>query len=234
MVSHDLKEPLRKIQLLNDTIRERFLKDNDYATPYLERSIRSAARMSNLIDDLLIYARESTTEAFHLTDLNTLLDELLLDFEDVIQQKKAQVTVEPLPKVETIPTRMRQVFQNLISNALKFARDGVAPVITIRGERIAAREIDAQADPLGPFCRIVVQDNGIGFDEKFLDRIFVIFQRLHNRNTYEGTGIGLAIAKKNMEKHHGLIWARSQVGEGTRFILILPVQQAESRPDVVR
>ncbi|GAB3543132.1 hybrid sensor histidine kinase/response regulator [Spirosoma fluminis] len=227
VVSHDLKEPLRKIQLLNDTIKEKFLKDNPEAVSYLDRSIRSSARMSALINDLLAYSQLSAPEPFKPTDLNALLDELLLDFDDVIARTGAVVTIHPLPILDTIPSRIRQVFQNLISNALKFAKPGVPPVITVQADRIATNDIDGLPEPAGPYCRITVRDNGIGFDEKFLSRIFVIFQRLHNRTSYEGTGIGLAIAKKNMDKHNGLISARSHPGEGSRFILVLPMVQAD-------
>ena len=226
VVSHDLKEPLRKIQLLNDTIKEKYLNDNPEAVSYLDRSIRSSARMSTMINDLLAYSRLSMTESFHLTDLNVLLDELLLDFDDTISKKGATVTISKLPGLEIMPGRIRQVFQNLISNALKFAKDDVPPVITIGAELIDSKDIDGLPSADGLFSRIVIQDNGIGFDEKFLDRIFVIFQRLHNRNTYEGTGIGLAIAKKNIEKHNGLITAQSRIDEGARFIIVLPVKQA--------
>jgi len=232
VVSHDLKEPLRKVQLLNDTIKERFMKDNPDAMAYLDRSIRSSARMSLLINDLLAYSQISAPEAFKTTDLNTLLDDLLLDFDDLISRKQAVVQVDPLPVLDIIPTRMRQVFQNLISNALKFAQDNVSPVIHIWGELIATKAIDGEPSEIGPFCRIVVQDNGIGFDEKFLSRIFVIFQRLHNRTAYEGTGIGLAIAKKNIDKHYGLISARSQPGQGASFILVLPVTQTFGADDI--
>ncbi|AKD56523.1 sensor histidine kinase [Spirosoma radiotolerans] len=225
VVSHDLKEPLRKIQLLNDTIKEKFLKENPDAVSYLDRSIRSSARMSTLINDLLAYSQLSVPEAFQPTDLNALLDELLLDFDDALQRKQAVIDVGQLPVIDTIPTRMRQVFQNLISNALKFSKESVPPVITIRAEQIDTKAIDGQPRPTGAFCRIIVQDNGIGFDEKFLGRIFVIFQRLHTQTNYEGTGIGLAIAKKNVDKHHGLISAQSRINEGARFILILPIRQ---------
>ncbi|UFH52753.1 response regulator [Spirosoma sp. KNUC1025] len=225
VVSHDLKEPLRKIQLLNDTIKEKYLKDNTEAVSYLDRSIRSSARMSALINDLLMYSRLSSSESFQSTDLNSLLDELLLDFDDTISQKGATVMIDKLPVIETIPGRIRQVFQNLISNALKFAKDGIPPVIHIHADLIATKAVDGLPTVNGPFCRIVIEDNGIGFDEKFLDRIFVIFQRLHNRSSYEGTGIGLAIARKNIEKHNGLITAQSRINEGSRFIIILPVRQ---------
>lgn len=225
VVSHDLKEPIRKVQLLNDTIKERFLRDNPDAVAYLDRSIRASARMSELIKDLLDYAQLSAPEPFESTDLNALLSELLLDYDETIARTGAIVTVNELPTLDAIPTRLRQVFQNLIGNALKFVRQNVRPAITIQAERIATKAFDAEPDPSGPFYRFVVEDNGIGFDEKFLGRIFVIFQRLHNQSTYEGTGIGLAIAKKNIDKHHGLITARSHPGNGASFIVILPIKQ---------
>lgn len=225
VVSHDLKEPIRKIQLLNDTIKERFVADNPDAVAYLDRSIRASVRMSGLLKDLLAYAQLSAPEPFEPTDLNALLADLLLDYDETIARTGAVVTVGNLPTLDAIPTRLRQVFQNLIGNALKFTRPAVAPVITVVAERIASKHIDAEADPDGPFCRLVVQDNGIGFDEKFLSRIFVIFQRLHNQTSYEGTGIGLAIAKKNIDKHHGLITARSHPGHGASFIVVVPMTQ---------
>lgn len=225
VVSHDLKEPLRKIQLLNDTIKEKYLRENAEAVAYIDRSIRSSARLSGLINDLLAYAQISMTESFQETNLNDLLADVLLDYEDSISRKGVSVTSAQLPTLDVIPVRIRQVFQNLIGNALKFARPGVAPTIRIDAERIATKDANSLPDPNGPFCRILVADNGIGFNEKFLDRIFVIFQRLHSRADYEGTGIGLAIAKKNVDKHHGLLTARSREGEGTTFVLVLPMKQ---------
>ncbi|GAB4036354.1 hybrid sensor histidine kinase/response regulator [Spirosoma gilvum] len=225
VVSHDLKEPLRKIQLLNDTIRERYLKDNPEAVLYLDRSIRSSARMAELIKDLLTYSQLSEPEPFQATDLNVLVQELLLDFDDQISKKGAILTIDSLPVLDAIPMRLRQVFQNLLSNALKFTKPDEPPVIHIQAERVATKAIDAAPSSEGDYYRITFTDNGIGFDEKFLNRIFIIFQRLHNRTSYEGTGIGLAIAKKNIDKHHGLISAHSRIDEGASFILILPIKQ---------
>ncbi len=230
VISHDLKEPLRKIQLLNDTIKVRFLGDNTEAISLLDRSIRSSARMSGLISDLLAYSQLAVPEAFQPTNLASLVTELLLDFDDVLARKGAVVEVSDLPVIDTIPARIRQVFQNLISNALKFAKTDVPPVITIRAERIDRKAIDGLPSPTGAFYRIVVQDNGIGFDEKFQERIFVIFQRLHSRTSYEGTGVGLAIAKKNIDMHRGLIVARSRPGEGACFTIVLPLSQASQLP----
>ncbi len=225
VVSHDLKEPLRKIQLLNGLIKEKYLKNQDEAVSLLDRSIRSSARMSSLIDAVLAYSRLSAPEAFQPTDLNALLDELLLDFDDAVSRNGAVITVAKFPLIDAIPARIRQVFQNLIGNALKFAKADVLPVIEISAELIETKAIDGKPTSDGTFCRIVVRDNGIGFDEKFAGRIFGMFQRLHDQSSYEGTGIGLAIAKKNIDTHQGLIAARSQVDEGAIFTVVLPVKQ---------
>lgn len=225
VVSHDLKEPLRKIQILNDLIKENYLAGNAEAIGYLDRSINSSARMTGLINDLLAYAQLSAPALFQPTDLTAIVKEILSDFEELIRKKNAVISVGSLPVIDTIPGRMRQVFQNLISNALKFSRKDVSPVINITAERIARKSVDSEPSAEGGFYRVVVSDNGIGFDEKFMDRIFVIFQRLTDRTSYEGTGIGLAIAKKNMDKHNGIISAKSRVNEGSHFILILPIHQ---------
>ncbi|WP_428657314.1 hybrid sensor histidine kinase/response regulator [Runella sp.] len=227
VVSHDLKEPLRKIQILNDMIKEKYLKENTTAVTLVDRSINSSARMSKLINDLLEYSQLSVSANFQPTDLNVLFNELLIDFDEVIRAKNAQILVGKLPVLEIIPSRIRQVFQNLISNALKFSKSDVQPVIKLSAEFIKTKEIDGEPSPDGKYCRIELTDNGIGFDEKFLDRIFVIFQRLNERTSYEGTGIGLAIAKKNIDMHNGLISAKSRLNEGAMFIIVLPVVQTE-------
>ncbi|WP_025761720.1 hybrid sensor histidine kinase/response regulator [Dyadobacter tibetensis] len=224
VVSHDLKEPLRKIQTFNNLIKDRYLAGNQEATTYLDRSIGASARMSLLISDLLDYSRLSVAAHFMPTNLNNMLHELIQDYEEIIEAKQAKVSIDPIPEVETIPSQIRQVFQNLISNALKFSRPGVAPQISISAARISEKNAEAPADEHGPYCRITISDNGIGFNEKFLDRIFIIFQRLNNITDYEGTGIGLAIAKKIIDKHDGIITAQSQENVGTSFIIILPIQ----------
>lgn len=227
VVSHDLKEPLRKIQTFNDIIKSKYLSDNDEAVSYLDRSIKSSARMSRLINDLLDYSRLSVSSLFRPTDLNSIIEELLTDFDELILNIGASIQMKALPVVEVIPGQIRQVFQNLISNALKFTRPGIAPVLSIESDLVENMDIDAPSAESGSYCRIVLTDNGIGFDEKFLERIFIIFQRLNNKDSYEGTGIGLAIAKKIIEKHGGIISARSAENQGARFIIILPlVQQA--------
>lgn len=231
VVSHDLKEPLRKIQILNDLIKEKYLLNNPEAISYLDRSINSSARMSGLINDLLAYSQLSTPAFFHPTDLNDILREILSDFDELISKKNAVITIDELPVIDTIPGRIRQVFQNLISNALKFSKKDIPPVISITASYIKDKSVDSETATEGDYCRIVVRDNGIGFDEKFIDRIFVIFQRLASQSSYEGTGIGLAIAKKNMDRHNGIISAKSQINEGSQFILVLPIRQKNEVED---
>jgi signal transduction histidine kinase len=225
VVSHDLKEPLRKIQTFSHLIKDKYLSENTEAISYLNRSINSSARMSRLISDLLDYSRLSVKAHFLPTNLNALIEELLSDFEEIIREKKAIIQMDQLPVIDTIPSQIRQVFQNLVSNALKFSKANTPPIIEITSQIIASRDIEGAESASGDFCRITITDNGIGFDEKFLDRIFVIFQRLNNINSYEGTGIGLAIAKKIMDKHNGLISAQSIENQGAQFILVLPIVQ---------
>ena len=229
VVSHDLNEPIRKIQIFIGILKDLYLKDNPKATNYIDRTMKSAERMQTLISDLLAYSRLSSKVVFEKTDLNFVLQEVLSDFDYQIEKKNAIVTVTDLPAIDSIPSQLRQVFQNLIGNALKFSGKTDIPQIKITSELIKTKEFDAVPDTNGRYCRIIIADNGIGFDEIYLDRIFVIFQSLNDRSVYEGTGIGLAISKKIMEKHNGLITAKSELGKGASFILILPLQQESQK-----
>ncbi|GAA4448538.1 ATP-binding protein [Rurimicrobium arvi] len=218
VASHDLQEPLRKIQIYSNRIRERCLVEGGDALTYMDRVIDASRRMSSLISDLLSYSRLSIKSLFQRTNLNELIEEILIDLEFSIKDKGAVLDIQPLPEVECVAGQIRQVFQNLISNALKFSVPGTPPRISISGEEYK----DASGRT---FCHIYVRDNGIGFDEQYLDKIFTIFQRLNAKEEYEGTGIGLAIVKKIIEKHGGTITARSAEGEGATFIISLPVTQ---------
>ncbi|MCW3461856.1 hybrid sensor histidine kinase/response regulator [Chitinophaga nivalis] len=227
VASHDLKEPLRKIQLFGAILRDRFLQMDPGAMSYMERIVKASERMAKLINDLLSYSRLSAVSTYEVTDLNTIVQEILTDLELTISEKKAVIRVGHIPCVEAVPGQIRQVFQNIISNALKFSHNEMAPEITISGELVKENKADSSSDPEGTYCRITFRDNGIGFNEKYLSKIFTIFQRLHSPDLYEGTGIGLAIAKKVIDKHQGIISASSTEGEGAVFVVVLPVLQGK-------
>jgi signal transduction histidine kinase/DNA-binding response OmpR family regulator len=225
VASHDLKEPLRKIQLFGAMLRDKYLLDDQNAMPYLERIIYSSERMARLINDLLSYSRLSVANIYEHTDLNQLVKEILSDLELAISERHAIITMDKLPEIVAIPGQIRQVFQNIISNALKFCRQDVIPTIHITAQRVAKNMAESEMLSEGQFCRITIKDNGIGFNEKYVPKIFTIFQRLHATEGYEGTGIGLAIAKKVIDKHQGVITASSKEGVGSSFIIVLPLKQ---------
>lgn len=223
VVSHDLKEPLRKIETFIKIIKERYLVQDEKADDYVHRTIRSAQRMGHLISDLLDYSRLSSDVVPVRVDLNEVLNEVLSDFDYLIEQKQAVISKNTLPAITGVPSQLRQLLQNVVGNSLKFTRQGIVPEISIQCELIAEKDFNSETHSDGNYCRITVKDNGIGFNELYLDKIFKIFQSLNDRNSYEGTGIGLAIAKKIVEKHNGLITAHSIDGSGASFVIILPV-----------
>ncbi len=225
VVSHDLKEPARKIGMFVKLLQERYLVQDEKGIDYADRAVRSSERMTNLIDDLLNYSRLSAEAKFEKTNLDDVLQEVLSELDYLTDNKQATIKTVALPTIEGIASQLRQVFQNLISNSLKFSKEGIPPVVEVSCEIIGSKSFDAAASTTGNHCKITITDNGIGFSEAFLDKIFVIFQRLNDRSEFEGTGIGLAIAKKIIEKHNGLITAKSKPGEGSSFIIILPLNQ---------
>ncbi len=223
VASHDLQEPLRKVQVFGDRLRAKCEDSlSSEGLLYLERMQHSVVRMDRLIRDLLTYSRIGRKEQeFTLVDLNAVAHEVLSDLEVRIEETHGQVDVETLPVIEADSTQMRQLLQNLIGNALKFHRPDVAPVVKLSATTIT-KEIDSH--PV-PFVEICVADNGIGFDEKYIERIFTVFQRLHTGNRYEGTGLGLTVCRKIAERHGGAIAASSRVGEGSSFFVTLPVNR---------
>lgn len=225
LASHDLQEPLRKIITFSRILEDKFLTDLPDAHKYMDKVITSAERMRSLIDDLLNYSKLSVQLQFSKLDLNEILASTLADLEILIEEKGAEVTIGELPTIEAISGQMRQLFQNLISNALKFSKTNSNPRINIWAERVSEKSFDAAVASNGDFVRIFIEDNGIGFNELYLDKIFTIFQRLHVRSDYAGTGIGLAIVKKIVEKHDGIIGATSQEGVGATFFIVLPIHQ---------
>ena len=221
VASHDLQEPLRKIQAFGDRLKVRCEgAQSPEGLEYLDRMQSAAARMRRLIDDLLAFSRVIQSSApFVPVDLAVLAKEVLGDLEVRIEKSGARVEVEDLPTLEADAMQMRQLLLNLIGNALKFQPPGAVPVVRVAAESLTS--------PSGePLCQLTIQDNGIGFDEKYLEKIFGVFQRLHGRGEYEGTGVGLAVCRRIVDRHHGSITARSKPGEGATFIVTLPLAQA--------
>jgi two-component system sensor kinase FixL len=227
VASHDLQEPLRKIQAFGDRLARKCGDGiGEQGRDYLDRILASAARMRRLIDDLLTFSRVTTKpQPFARVNLNDILADVVADLEVRITQADGRVDVGPLPTLEADPTQMRQLFQNVIGNALKFQSPGVPPVVQVSAA--GWDELPADADPPPPpglGWRITVTDNGIGFEQQFAHRIFEVFQRLHGRDQYEGTGIGLAICRKIVDRHGGGIAARGRPGHGAMFVIDLPAE----------
>ncbi len=224
IASHDLQEPLRKIQTFTRLVKEQ-VSDRPESVQYLERIINASGRMRDLIDDLLNYSRLSALPVFNEIDLNTVLNDTIADLEVLITEKGATIHKDDLVHAEVNPGQMRQLFQNLLTNALKFSNPGTPPVISIRSQLVNSLSFDAVPNQNGEYVKLTIEDNGIGFDEQYLGKIFTIFQRLHTKDQYAGTGIGLAIVKKIVEKHNGIITATSDEGKGSAFIIIIPLVQ---------
>jgi light-regulated signal transduction histidine kinase (bacteriophytochrome) len=230
VASHDLQEPLRKIQAFGDRLQEKCASGlGEQGRQYLDRIQASAARMRNLIDALLTYSRVTTkAQPFVPVDLAAVARGVVSDLEGRLQETGGRVDVGPLPTVDADPLQMRQLLQNLIANGLKFHKPGEPPVVRVEGRLLG--EAGGNGPPR-PRCEIAVGDNGIGFEEVYLDRIFEVFQRLHGRQEYEGTGMGLAICRKIVERHGGSITAKSAPEQGATFLVTLPVPQPREETD---
>ncbi len=227
VASHDLQEPLRKIRAFGDRLAARYEdKLDEVGAEYITRMQQASARMQKLIEDLLSFSRISSGhEQFTRVDLTAVVNEVVDDIEGQILREKAKVGVKPIAEINGDRGQIRRLFQNLISNAIKFHKPGALPVVEISGDVISSNEAEKEfgfslTEPA--YVRIVVKDNGIGFDEKYSEKIFNIFQRLQGRAEYEGTGIGLAICRKIMSNHRGYIRAQSVINQGSEFILIFP------------
>jgi PAS domain S-box-containing protein len=227
VASHDLQEPLRKIQSFADLLQSQYAHQLGAGVEHLQRMQVAASRMSTLIRDLLSYSRISTRqEATGSVSLTQVVQEVVTDLDLLIRETSATIDVVPLPVVPGNASQLRQLFQNLLSNALKFRRVHVPPVVRVHCQWLNAAQLPASVRPTRSaptYYRIDVIDNGIGFDDKYVDRIFQVFQRLHNRSQYPGTGIGLAICQKVAANHGGAITAVSQSDQGSTFSLYLPV-----------
>ena len=240
VASHDLQEPLRKIMLFSGQL---VLKHrgalNDDAVLCLDKIIKASERMQTLIKNILSVSRLSANSgAFELTDLNVLVTGVLSDLDVLVQQKNAVISVDALPAINIIPDQFRQLFQNLIINALKFSKESEAPGIHIYYEKVIGAEVPGVKEDWRNefFFNIYVKDNGIGFEQKYADGIFTLFKRLNSLDKYEGTGIGLSICRKIVEQHNGVISATSSPNEGSTFVVSIPLKDTASltyRPNVV-
>jgi signal transduction histidine kinase len=192
---------------------------------YLSRIQEVSKRMQDLINDILRFSKiSSEKEAFQEVDLNEVLKEVISEMEGPIQEKKAEIILDPLPVLPVNAVLMGPLFSNLISNSLKYSKKQVPPRIHLRHEITSNGTANGGKDTdTSRYCRIIIEDNGIGFDQKYAEQIFDMFRRLHPNAEYEGTGIGLALCKKIVEKHKGFISARSKPGEGAMFIVSLPL-----------
>jgi PAS domain S-box-containing protein len=233
VASHDLQEPLRKIQAFGDRLQT--THGNQLAgsgQEYVTRMMSSAGRMRRLIDDLLAYSRV-TMRPLPFTDvkLNETVREVLVDLEELTSRTNAQIEVGPLPTVRADPSQMRQLFQNLLSNAIKFHKPDTPPHVTVRAELLPRLPSDPESSMNRPAVRVEVTDQGIGFDPQYCDRIFQVFQRLHPRTEFEGTGIGLAIVRKIVDRHGGTVSATSRPGFGATFAVIMPTGMDEKNDD---
>nr|AGC72318.1 PAS/PAC domain protein [uncultured bacterium A1Q1_fos_1093] len=225
VASHDLQEPLRKIQTFSELLTKNLNQEAE-AKKYLSKIEYSAARMQTLIKDVLNYSRLSKAEERKVdTDLNQLLETIKVDFELLIEQKNATIIHSKLPTVKAIPLQILQLFSNLISNSLKFSRTVPAPVIQVSSRQLATEDLSQYPQLNGnyPHIQLEFKDNGIGFDPQYKQQIFTIFQRLHDKQSYSGTGIGLALCKKIVENHRGMITADSETDKGAVFTIILPI-----------
>jgi light-regulated signal transduction histidine kinase (bacteriophytochrome) len=225
VASHDLQEPLRKIQTFSDRIiKTEGQHLTETASGYINKIQNASSRMRGLIQDILIYSKtnNSTTEK-EKVDLNDIIRDVVLEFEVKIEEQNAVIDcVGALPTVEVRKFQFHQLFLNLISNALKFSRSGIHPYIKITSSVAPADEVQDLATSDDYYYKITITDNGIGFDKQYADSIFEMFNRLHTKQEYEGTGIGLAICKKIVERHRGKIQAEGLPGSGATFNIYLP------------
>jgi PAS domain S-box-containing protein len=227
VASHDLQEPLRKISMFSNLLKERD-KDNIHEAT-INKIVIASERMSLLIKDLLEFSRLVNPDTrFSAINLLDVIESVKHDFELLIDEKQAQVLVQSLPVVEAVPLQMNQLFYNLIGNALKFTAPGILPVVNISGRVMKTDEISIYIkNPLPvTYYKIAVSDNGIGIDEKYTKQIFEVFKRLHSRSEYSGSGIGLALCRRIADNHNGTIYIESVIGQGTTFFVILPEKQS--------
>ena len=227
IASHDLQEPLRKIQAFGDRLTHRYTAQlDDRGLDYLDRMQQAAGRLRVLIDNLLLFSQVTTAaQPFTEVDLNEVVAIVLSDLDMRINETETEIVVNQLPIIEAESSQMHQLLQNLVGNALKFMQPDKRPKIQIMSKSTQGRSLASGRLNQQEMVQIIVKDNGIGIEEKYQERIFQLFERLHSRQTYEGTGIGLAICRKIVDRHNGRISVQSELGKGTTFIINLPTTQ---------
>ncbi len=230
MASHDLQEPIRKIRIFSNRINEKFADAvGEEGRLYIDKMQAACERMQNLITDILAFSKiEVTKDSLVYSDIGALLNDVITEMDHRIQEKRATVKVDKLPHLHVNPVLIKSLFQNLISNSLKYSQKDVDPVISITTKMDASVK-GPDSIAVKKYWRIYVQDNGIGFEQQYAEQIFTMFTRLHIGSEYTGTGIGLAICKKIVEEHQGYISAKSVVNKGTLFVISLPVHSYEAR-----
>lgn len=224
IASHDLQEPLRKIEtFISRLVDKDFNNISEAGQQYITRIQSSASRMRVLIDDLLQFSRTNKAEkVFENSDLNGLLENAKQELGQLIEDKNAIIENTELPTLNVIPFQMQQLFINLIGNSLKYSKKNVIPHIKIENSLVTAKDEELLPNTKDKFYKISVEDNGIGFEQEYANKIFILFNRLHNKNQFDGTGIGLAICKKIVENHKGYIFAEGHPNEGSTFTIYLP------------
>lgn len=229
VASHDLQEPLRKIQTYGDLLKNKYKSVIDKeGQHYIDRIQKGSERLQTLIKDILSYSELTIDHSsFIQSELKPIIHDIIGDLEMKIQESNAKINIEELTALPVIPGQIRQLFQNIIGNALKFSRKGIPPEISIRGTTIT-KEVEKEGIAVAlPYYNISIIDNGIGFDESYSDQIFALFKRLNDTGLYEGTGIGLAICKKIVEQHNGFISVKSKLNEGSVFNICLPLDRKQ-------
>jgi signal transduction histidine kinase len=223
MASHDLQEPLRKIRIFSDRVSSKYSQDLDSESKvYIDKIQSACARMQNLINDIFTLSKiTNTKEQLTSANMNQLLEEVIVEMDTLVHDSNAKIIIDKLPVIEVNKSLIKRLFLNLIGNSIKYAQKGVPPIIRISSKM---ETIQLGKNSATRFCRIYLQDNGIGFDQQYAEQIFTMFKRLHANTEYEGTGIGLAICKRIIEEHHGFISAKSEPGVGTTFTISLPVE----------
>ncbi|MFZ6008961.1 MAG: ATP-binding protein, partial [Bacteroidota bacterium] len=227
IASHDLQEPLRKITMFSERLRASCHDAlNDNSKLYMDRIQSAAEAMRILIDNLLDYSRTSRgPQKFEKVELKKIFQEVISELELKIDESMTHIKVNELPEIEAVYAEMKQLFANLLNNAIKFRKPGSESKIEIESNALSDVERRSRDLPEGNYHKIQVRDWGIGFEQQYADKIFQIFQRLHGKKEYPGSGIGLAICKKVVDNHHGLIYAESEPEKGATFAVILPEKQ---------